>query len=156
MSEAFIDVMVKNTQYDSYHIKSGYRLGQFVLDDPIPWDKNNLIVDKKGTKNARTKPYRIVPTGLVTTADDRAVIYSERLRLEKESLESIDTTQLEVVWHCEEAGLGPAVICVNFKFRLSNQWQQLTYSMKESPIRYYYNSHLCSTQFDRIFTMCIE
>ena len=117
---------------------SGKRLGYFRPEGVIPWRPEEEIPIKQfGSKLAK----RIVPRGFANSRDENALIYDEAIRLEVELKSSILSTNLEVMWCCPDPEQGPAVVTVNVRLRDSNKWQQLSYSLKESAIRY----RLCQT-----------
>jgi hypothetical protein len=117
--------------------QSGLRAGLFELDHALPWElPEGVIYDATLFR----KPRREVPLGLVTSLDGQAVTYEESLRLAGgEHKEDITSTVLRLMWSCPGPDLGVVSITVNFKFRgassAADKWQQLSYSLKESPIR---------------------
>eukprot|EP01038_Epipyxis_sp_PR26KG_P013480 gene13480-18085_t len=140
ISEAFIDIVVRDTRFDSFSPKSGFRLGQFQLNAPIPnkTKSEDMVLDPRNL--LKNKPQRKIPYGLYLTASDQAFIYDENIRFEKtknhENAENVLTTEFETIWKCPtQSFLGSAIVNVNFKFRKSSQWIQLTYSLKESRSR---------------------
>jgi hypothetical protein len=133
VAQAFFDVVRKDSRFDAYSPASGQRVGRFSPEGVIPWRPEEEIPPEKFS---RRKPRRHVPVGYVNSKDDASLIYDESLRYERELKTSIVSTCLEVLWNCPEPDLGPAVVAVNVKLRGFNKWQQMSYSLKESAIRY--------------------
>lgn len=99
----------------------------------IPWrPEEEIPAPKFGNK----KPTRKVPRGIVPSRDEFSVIYDEEIRFETEIKATIVSTNLECMWCCPEPDMGPAVVCVNLRLRGSDKWIKLSYSMRESAIRY--------------------
>ncbi len=72
----------------------------------------------------------------MNSKDEASVIYDESIRFETEIKSNIVSTNIECMWMCPEPDVGSAVVCVNLRLRDSDTWQRLTYSMRESAIRY--------------------
>lgn len=133
MAEAFFDVVVKDARFDMFSPKSGQRIGYFHPEGVIPWRPEEELPSLKfGSK----KPTRKVPRGYLNSKDDASVTYDESIRLEVESKSSIMSTNLEIMWVCPQPDQGAAVVAVNVRLRDSLKWQQMSYSLKESAIRY--------------------
>jgi len=75
-------------------------------------------------------------TGYTNSKDEASLIYDEAIRLETEIKSTIVSTNLECMWMCPEPEMGNAVVCVNLRLRDSDKWHRLTYSMRESAIRW--------------------
>lgn len=148
VGEAFISVLQKDSVTDIFSDKSGRRVGNFQLTAPIPWLPTLMGVDSHG----KPKPYREAPPEFSTSTDNYSIMFRELLEVDEngERIETkkdtkdaeeapaggdISETEFELAWHCPEPNLGNIVFVVNFKFRDSNEWHHLRYSLNESPIR---------------------
>ncbi len=116
VSEAFLDVVVKSTRFDSFSQSSGMRVGRFELSFAMPWEAPE---DTAHDPAIRRQPRRDVPPGLSESADKEEIV----------------STEFQAVWACPGPELGTVVVTLNLRLRNSGQWQQLSYSLKESPIR---------------------
>lgn len=135
ISEAFVHVVVKSTRFDSYSPHSGMRVGLFEADHAIPWELPAGTNALSSTEYRR--PRRPVPPGLTSSLEKQALSYDEAVLLSGGvKKEDIASTAFKSVWSCPGPGLGVVTVCANFRHRGSpHGWQQLSYSMKESPIR---------------------
>jgi hypothetical protein len=84
----------------------------------------------------------------MNSKEESALTYDESIRLEVEIKANIVSTNLEVMWCCPEPEQGPAVVTVNVRLRDSTKWQQMSYSLKESAIRWV-TASVCSV-VDRV------
>jgi hypothetical protein len=126
-------VVTKDSRFDMYSPNSGHRLGFFKPEGVIPWRPEEEIPAKQfGSK----KPTRVVPRGYMNSKEESALTYDESIRLEVEIKANIVSTNLEVMWCCPEPEQGPAVVTVNVRLRDTTKWQQMSYSLKESAIRW--------------------
>ena len=116
-----------------FSTQSGQRLGYFHPEGVIPWRPEEEIPAKLfGSK----KPTRVIPSGFIKSKENSGLIYNEKIRLKNEIITNIINTNIEIMWCCPEAELGAVVVTANVRMRDSNTWQQLSYSLKESAIRY--------------------
>ena len=129
-------MQVKATRFDMFSPQSGERVGNFSLEARIPWRQDEfLIEDEVDVKKKNVILKRHVPVGLKAGIEDRTLTYTESVRFEHEDKASITTTAFETVWQCPGPDLGNVIIVCNFRVRNSDRWQQLRYSMRESPVR---------------------
>ena len=55
---------------------------------------------------------------------------------EENDNDAVELNKMEIVWVCpHDGGMGAAVVTVNFRLEGETQWQKLTYSLRESPIK---------------------
>lgn len=195
---AFIDVVARETRFDSYSADSGARLGKFDIEFPIPWLPRSKKVDERG-RIIYTRDN--IPPELKASSDQVNLTYHRKQfdddsddendednirakasgkdgnldsdmqkflksakKLERRSqkisegkdadddsaaandedksiftatnTESSFATNFEVAWQCPEPNSGNIVIVMNCKLRKTNDWHLLTYTLRESQVRY--------------------
>ena len=147
ISEAFLDVMRVDTQFDMYAQYSGQRLGTFIVNHPAPWEMETAIIDPLGWRKPR-RPDHQIPGGLSEVDQSQAVVFRNSFETrEKEPIEGIEMeegemedvpehpSKFDLVWFCPGPEMGPARISLNFRFHRSSQWETAKITLRESPKR---------------------
>lgn len=147
LSEAFLDVLAVNTQFDMYAPRSGQRLGSFAINHPTPWEMDRAIIDPLGWRKPR-RPDDMIPAGLAEVDSAQAVVFRNSFETRpREPVEGVEMeegetevvaqhpSKFEIVWFCPAPELGPARISLNFRFHRSSVWQTITLTLRESPKR---------------------
>ena len=113
ISEAFICVQQKSSQYESFDAVSGQRVGSFSVHTPLPWEMDQAVVDPLGYKPPRRHH---VPEGVCEQARGEAIRYRETLRYDDdeeggEAQALPGPPYLQIVWQCPGPELGNAMLC---------------------------------------------
>ena len=134
IAEAFFDVVRKDARFDSFSPVSGERIGVFRPEGVIPWRPEEEIPSQGGKKH----PTRSVPKGFLNSKDEHTLVYDEEQRFATEDKATMTFTILELMWCCPGPDMGPAVVTANVRLRGQTMWQQMSYSLRESAIRFVY------------------
>ena len=103
ISEAFICVQQKSSQYESFDAISGQRVGSFSVHTPLPWEMDRAIIDPLGYNPPRRHH---VPEGVCEQARGEAVRYRETIRHDEEGEALPGPPYLQIVWQCPGPELG--------------------------------------------------
>jgi hypothetical protein len=149
VEEAFFTSAAKSTRMDMFSPQSGEKVGLFSLETAIPWLPTVVVMDATG----RSKTQRAPVSDLSYTLDQRAVVYrlpesmeavennAHEHHGEQEPIESSMAsvsglvTDVETVWQCPPPKQGGVTFVVNYRLKGSTTWNELTCSVKESPLR---------------------
>ena len=133
LSQIYIAVYPVNSVFDIFSATGGRRIGCFARDQPVPWEKEHVIVDPSGFK----KPRRRVPEGLLEFAGGQAVGMFQRFLPCADPLAAKKPIPIEfgVVWSCPGPEMGDAVVRASYKVQNDDTWRALTYSLRESAMR---------------------
>ena len=131
IAEAFVSVNLKDPQYEAFSIQSGARVGTFRASGPIPW--RPFITDPLNIR----PPRRVPPKTVKETCEGKAFQYKEIREFNRITGEEVlNSTAVEMLWTSPPPNLGPVVVTVNLRLRSEKHWRKLTYSLRESPIRF--------------------
>ncbi len=164
VEESFFSAYVKESRLDIYSADSAVKAGKFSLDTFIPWLPSLTMIDAMGrSKPYRAIPsnmkytldhhavvYTMLPaeeeeekklhrSSVESAPSDPQVVAdtsNERPFTQGEiSKKDLFASQAEVVWLCPPPRLGGVIFILNYRLKDSQEWKELTYSVKESPLR---------------------
>ena len=76
LSEAFVSVVLKNTEFEMFPANSGEKVGLFKPDYPLPWD---LFAEQHDPNHnvevSYRKPQRPIPEGVALSKDGQSILY---------------------------------------------------------------------------------
>lgn len=97
-------------------------------------EKNNneeLLKEAIPAQVASLRPSEFLAPTDEPIVDERRPMSPNEVLVKK----NLFASEAEVVWLCPEPRLGGVVFVVNYRIKDSNEWKELTYSVKESPLR---------------------
>lgn len=98
-----------------------------------------LTTEETAHADPQTAPTPELPASLESAEPNTEFLDGPMSEGEPLIKKDIFASTAEVVWLCPQPRLGGVIFVLNYRLKDSNEWRELTYSVKESPLRYAVN-----------------